>query len=154
MQRKTIWMLFLLIGINGLVFSCKEDDGQDIIQKADYIYINKLDSPVRLELYKINQSSKEYTLNKGDSITFVVSREGEAFPFSDNEVNQRTADSVVIRFTDKKCVSYKKNTNLSGDGVFDLTEYDNYSITLVKQDPYSLRYSIDSTDYLKAKTCF
>ena len=146
-QRKITWMLFLLVGTNSLIVSCKSDDGQDIIQKANYIYANKLDSPVRLELYsKASQSSKEYTLNEGDSITFVVSREGEAFPFSDNEVNQRTADSVIIRFTDDKCVVYKKSTNLSGNGVFELTEYDNYSIELVKQDPYTLRYSIDSTD--------
>jgi hypothetical protein len=155
MERKTIWTRFLLIGISiSMSFSCEKDDAGDIIQQATYVYANTLADSIRFELYeRRNKSSVGYTLGKGDSLVTKVTKEGEAFPFSSQDASDLTGDSLVIRFKDGKCVSYRRIGEYTGTGVFDLTQYDNYSPEIIKQDPYTLRYSIDSVDYRKALPC-
>ncbi len=155
MERKTTWMPFLCIGISiGIFFSCEKDDGQDIIRQATYVYVNKMDDPIRFELYKrTNKSSVEYTLDKEASLVFKVTTEGKAFPFSSQDASDPKGDSLVIRFRGGKCVSYWRIGEQNGTGVFDLTQYDNYSPELINQDPYTLRYSVDSVDYKKSIPC-
>ena len=157
MLQKTTWILYLIIGISFIFSSCKKDEGNEPLQKADYIFKNTISDLIRFELYKSeNSSSIEYEIEKGDSIIFYFSGNPGVYPFTGSEASNRSGDSVVIRFQDEKCISYKRNQNsgtFGGDGVFDLTEYDNYSQDLVNQKSYTLLYSIDSIDYKRATIC-
>lgn len=157
MLLKTTWMLYLIIGINFIFSSCKKDEGNEPIQKADYIFKNTISDLIRFELYNSeNSSSIEYEIEKGDSILFYFSGNPGVYPFTGSEASNRSGDSVVIRFEDEKCISYKINQSsgtYGGDGVFNLAEYDNYSQDLVNQKFYTLLYSIDSVDYKRATTC-
>ena len=161
MEQKTIWMPFLIIGISLFLLltmsGCDKDDVEDPIQHAEYVYINQFNQTLRFELYdSVSNASQEFDLAINDSIIFKVSGTPGAFPFTDNEVESRTGDAVVINFKDDKCTNYSRNRDsgiFDGDGVFDLSEYENYSKDLVDQNTYRLRYLIGEKDYLLAKDC-
>ena len=62
----------------------------------------------------------------------------------------------VFKFNDNKCVHYLRNNYtlpFGGDGVFNLTEYENYSQTIVNQQDYRLVYHIDQKDIERALDC-
>ncbi len=152
-------MRYLLIGISllSILTSCEEDDGGDNIQQAEYFYFNKTNNTIRFEIYdSFKGSSIEYNLQPDEHITFLINREFEAYPFSENETEGRTGDSVVIRFQDNRCAIYTTNTDngkTEGNGVFDLELYENYSPELIKNAPYRLEYFINDKDYNNAVNC-
>lgn len=157
MERKTIWIIYLIIGVFSVLgFSCEKETGEPI-QKVTYVYLNKLPETVRIELYNTeNKSSIENVLMQDDSITFVISGTPGAFPFYGNEVANRTGDSVIFRYGNGTCTTYirgKSTGTFSGTGVFDLTKYENYSAQLVNQKSYTLRYFINEKDYSIAELC-
>lgn len=121
------------------------------------MYINTFNSSVSLEVYDpAEKASIEYSLQQKDSVVFGYTGSPGVYPFTGNELLHRTGDSVVIKFANNTCISYKRNQlsgTFGGDGIFNLEEYDNYSKDLVNQRSYTLRYSIDSTDYKKATPC-
>lgn len=155
MERKTTWIIYLIIGVFS-AFSCAKDSSEPI-QEATFVYINKLPETVRFELYNTeDESSIENLLMQEDSITFIISGTPGAFPFYGNEVSNRTGDSVIFRYENGTCSGYKRDKStgtFSGNGVFDLSKYDNYNVNLVNQKSFTLRYIIDNKDYSTAKLC-
>ncbi|MCZ8355681.1 MAG: hypothetical protein O9340_13160 [Cyclobacteriaceae bacterium] len=160
MEQKIIWTHFLIIGISAVTFfsiiGC--DHGEtDYIQRAEYVYMNKLNQQLRFEIYDTyTKASYEFVLHSQDSVSFFNNDVPVAFPFSGNEVANRIGDSIVFRFNNNKCVHYLRNNYtlpFGGDGVFNLTEYENYSQTLVNQQDYRLVYHIDQKDIERAVDC-
>jgi len=157
MEQKTTWMRYLIIGVfSTFVFSCDREIDEPI-QKASYIYLNKLSEPIRFELYQsVNNSSVEYVLLQGDSIEFSFSGTPGVFPFYGNEIANRLGDSVTLRYEKGTCNHYvrDKSTGIfGGTGVFDLSSYENYNLELVNQRNYTLRYFIDEKDFSLAVPC-
>ena len=155
MEQKINWMRFLIIGISLIFSSC----GEGIIeysQTANYIYINKHSEEVTLRLKAPNYPNatklkyRLYSLKPNDSIYFTTSGSPSAYPFSGGDV-------FTIKYQNKKCTQYKQMGHIvggvGGNGVFNLKNYDNYSIELVQQRKYTLRYLIDKKDYAAAKDC-
>jgi len=157
MRQKTTWMRYFLIMVFSVfAFSCDERIDEPI-QRASYIYLNKLLEPVRFELYEsVNNSSVEYLLMQGDSIEFSFSGTPGVFPFYGNEIANRLGDSVTLRYEKGICNHYVRDKStgvFGGTGVFDLTSYENYSLELVNQRSYTLMYFIDEKDFLLAEPC-
>jgi len=157
MRQKTTCMRYLLIMVFSVfVFSC-DARIDDPIQKASYIYLNKLSEPIRFELYQsVNNSSVEYVLLQGDSIEFSFSGTPGVFPFHGNEIANRLGDSVTLRYERGICNRYVRDKStgvFGGTGVFDLTSYEDYSLELVNQRSYTLRYFIDEKDFSLAEPC-
>lgn len=157
MKRYTTRISYVIIAtFSTSAFSCKKEP-DELIQRATYVYVNRLAEPVRFELYNTeDKSSVEYLLKQNDSIEFIVSGIPGVFPFHMNEVFNRTGDSVVFRFGNGLCTSYKREKatgTFGGTGVFDLTKYENYNSQVINQKVYSLRYVIDGKDYLLADNC-
>lgn len=157
MRKKTTWMRYLLIGVFSVfAFSCDERIDEPI-QRASYIYLNKLLEPVRFELYNSkDKSSKEFMIMQGDSIEFVFSGMPGVFPFHGNEIGNNIGDSVTFRYINGNCNHYKREKSIGifdGNGVFDLTSYENYSLELVNQRNYTLRYFIDEKDFSRGEPC-
>lgn len=159
MQQKTIFRIFLIIGINTMLLStgCKKEPNEPLIQTATYSYKNELRESVKFEIHNLNAESYiSYTVNNGDSIVFTEKMEGLARPFAGSVSGGAQGDSVIIKFADGKCISYKVDYStgtFGGTGVFDLSKYENYSQELISQRTYSLDYIIDSTDYKLSILC-
>ncbi len=160
MQQKTTWTRYLTLGISLITLgfvSCARDE--HTITSGTYIYVNNLKSVVLLETYttgynnpKIIQMRK---IESGDSLISKSVGEG-AFPFSSGFGSG--ADSAILRFSDEKCTSYinlgtHPRQQARAGSIFNLKEYDNYSEELVNRRAYTLRYTIDSTDYKKSRSC-
>ncbi|MGE5318250.1 MAG: hypothetical protein ACM3ME_09655, partial [Chloroflexota bacterium] len=64
-------------------------------------------------------------------------------------------DSVVIRFSDNRCIVFSRNSGVDiyGDKIFDFREYDNYSEELVSGSNFSLIYTITEEDYNSSVAC-
>lgn len=158
MQLRTTYPPSLIIGISILILSnsCKKERIEIGLQSATYTYYNTFSDFVRIEIYDIfSQSSSEYTILPFDSISFIEKQEGLTYPFRGSLPESINGDSVVIRFKDK-CTIYRFDNSsgtYGGNGVFDLTEYDNYSLDLSNQKSYELFYSIDSIDYKRGSIC-
>lgn len=157
MRQKTAWITYLIIGgISTFIFSCEKEIGEPI-QKANYVYVNKLSETVRFELHNIERNSSiEYDIEEGDSLVFAISGTPGAFPFHGNEASNRTGDSIIFRFGNGTCTNYKRDKStgtFSGTGVFDLTQYKNYTTQLVNEKSYTLRYEIDEKDAAVSKSC-
>jgi len=157
MRQKTTWMYYLIVGVFSVfAFSCDERIDEPI-QRASYIYLNKLLEPVRFELYNSkDKSSKEFMIMQGDSIEFVFSGMPGVFPFHGNEISNNIGDSVTLRYEKGICNHYVRDKStgvFGGTGVFDLTSYENYSLELVNQRSYTLKYFIDEKDFLLAEPC-
>lgn len=156
MQQKIIWMRYLTIGISLAFVSCKKEVGEPI-QKANYIYKNITDSILKIEFHSL--SNNQYlteVLDIGDSVVITNSGTPGAFPFKNTQNGGPNSDSVIFRFKANKCLTYVLSNDDGSKpnvGIFNLKEYDNYSQDLVNQKSYTLRYTIDSTDYKKAVPC-
>jgi hypothetical protein len=155
--QKTTWMRYLLIMVFSVfAFSCDERIDEPI-QRASYIYLNKLLETVRFKLYEsLNNSSVEYVLLQGDSIEFSFSGTPGVFPFYGNEIANRLGDSVTLGYEKGTCNHYVRDKStgvFGGTGVFDLSSYENYNLELVNQRNYTLRYFIDEKDFSLAEPC-
>lgn len=160
MEQKITWMHYLIFGISAIalvgVSSCDKGETEPI-QQGEYVYVNKLAGSLRLELYDSEaKSSFEFVVKSNDSITFIVKGDPGAFPFAENEISNRTGDSIILRFEGNKCTSYTRNTDFGtfgGDGVFNLEDYENYSLPLVNEKKYRLVYFIAEKDFNRALNC-
>lgn len=154
MQQKTIWRAFLLIGILNLntllvTTSCKKD--VDKIKTVDYIYKNSSGKDLELLVFNSNKSQiKNFTiLNNGQITSHTTESEGIGlFQFEDN-VNM-IGDSVLIKFSDNRCIGYSKSLP---DNIFDVKKYDNYSEDLIARSSFSLIYSITVDAYNSSAVC-
>lgn len=119
--------------------------------------LNKLNHSLRFEIYDTyTKASYEFVLKSKDSVSFYINDVPAAFPFSGNEVANRIGDSIVFRLNNNKCVGYIRNNNTipyGGDGVFNLTEYENYSVSLINERSYRLVYNINQKDMDRAIEC-
>ena len=157
MLQKTIWTICSIIGINIILVSvngCKNKSVALPIKTATYVYYNKMAESIQLEIKNGNMSTF-VEIKSLDSALFI--QEGELpNPFHGKTSGNIVGDSTLIIFNKIKCTSYSKDFSsgtYDGTGVFNLKEYDNYSQDLVNQKSYTLRYTIDSTDYKKAVPC-
>lgn len=159
-DQKISIMPYLIIGISlsSLLSISGCDQGEvDHIQQAEYVYVNKSTNSLRFELYNSSSNSSiEFDLKSNDSITFIVSGTPGAFPFTENEIQNRTGDSVIFRLNEDKCTYYTRNSDsgtFGGDGVFNLEEYENYALERVGAKKYRLVYFIDEKDFERSINC-
>jgi hypothetical protein len=149
-------MRYLTIGISLASLSCKKEVGEPL-QQATYIYKNMTDSILKIEFHsKSNNQYLTKVLNIMDSIEITSSGSPGAFPFRNTQNGGYNSDSIIFRFKSNKCITNVLSSDegiKANTGVFNLKEYDNYSQNLVNQKSYTLRYTIDSTDYKKAVPC-
>lgn len=122
---------------------------------VNYVYVNILDNPVQLIL-RNRASDKiklDYTINAGDSVSFKEIDMGPAAPFSSSSI-----DSIVLRFSDDKCVTYVRNGNNSGTnlgtGFFNLENYIGFEKWREFAHYYKMKYEIGERDYQEAIPCF
>lgn len=154
MQQKTIWKAFLLIGILNLgtllvSTSCKKE--VDKIKTVDYIYKNSSGKDLELLVFNSNKSQiKSYSILNGEQVTSntTIDEAFEVFHYEDN-VNM-IGDSVLIKFSDNRCVGYSKS---APDNIFNVKKYDNYSEDLITQSSFSLIYSITVDAYNSSAVC-
>lgn len=152
MVQKITWMLCFSIGTLSLT-SCKTRV-EPPIRTGTYIYINKSGQEIKIEAHRDNIYTSR-TVQNNDSTTYVTSSE---LPFPNFEISADIDKYVIIKFADGNCTEYKyggtgESEQQKAGGVFNHKDYDNYSQDLVNQKSYTLRYTIDSTDYKKAIPC-
>lgn len=159
MIRKIIWTLCSAIGTSALLFTtgCGKETTEPPFRSATYIYSNKLEEKVYLQVYGGGNYNSR-SIESGDSTTYLSKNEA-VFPFTyGSDIPGGVADSVIIKIAGNRCVVYKnfgplESEQLKSGGVFNLQNYDNYSERLVSQKAYTLKYSIDSLDYKKSQLC-
>jgi len=151
MEQKTIWKAFLIIGISiMLLYSC--NSRIDRLKTVTYIYKNESENDLTLEIYNIdNIMFKSYDIPSDSSIeTNTTQSEGGPALFYFESTTNSIGNSVIIRFSDNKCIYFFKD-NL--DKIFDVKEYDNYSEDLLNRDEYTLFYTITNQNYNDAINC-
>ncbi|MDD3739072.1 MAG: hypothetical protein PHP31_07240 [Lentimicrobiaceae bacterium] len=154
MKHKTIWRVLLLIGILSLgtllvATSCKKE--VDKIKTIDYIYKNSSGKDLELLVFNSNKIQiKSYTILNGGQITSHTTKSETVglFQYEDN-INM-IGDSVLIKFSDNRCIGYSKSVQ---DDIFNVKKYDNYSEDLIAQSSFSLIYSITVDAYNSSAVC-
>lgn len=145
MQQKTIWMLFLLIGISVLAYSCGKH--VSAVKTITYVYRNSSGQDLNIEVYNSDDVlNRNYYIPNNSSIETHTSRSETISIFP-------SGDSVVLRFTDGRCIHYSKNNN---DKIFNVSRYDNYDPVLMeygKPVTYTLYYTITVADYNESVVC-
>ncbi len=145
MQQKKIWTLFLIIGISVLVHSCSKHI--DAVKTITYVYRNSSGLDLNMEVYNSNDIlNRNYYIPNNSIIETHTSREETISIFP-------SGDSVVLRFTDGKCIHYSKDNT---DKIFHITQYDNYDPVLMeygKPITYTLYYTITVDDYNESVDC-
>jgi hypothetical protein len=151
MIQKTTWMLFLIIGISVLANSCRKRI--DSIKYITYIYKNGTDYDLVMELYnRDGVNFKNFPITPNAMVETGTTVEEVPVPFRFyNPANY--GDSVVIRFSNTRCLSYKRLSNGFGAKIFDYRKYDNYSPELEKNSKYTLYYTITEDDYNTSVEC-
>ena len=154
MQQKTIWMLFLIIGISVLFNSCSTRD-IDTIKNVTYIYKNGTAYDLVLEVYDNGVKFKSFSISPNKEVETGTSRDESPIPFLFYEPTMKYGDSVVIRFSNNHCLSYsrKSGSGSLGDKIFDYREYDNYTPDLENKSKYTLYYTITEDDYNESVDC-
>ncbi len=153
MEQKTIWKIFLIIGISLLFFitnSCDVRD-KDNVKTVSYVYKNDTGLDLVLEIYNIdNTMFRSFEILNNNSVeTNTTIDEGLALFYFESTTDS-IGTSVIIRFSDDKCLYFSKD---SLDKIFDVNEYDNYTEELLNQDEYTLFYTITNQDYNDAINC-
>lgn len=156
MSQKIVWTICLITGINIVLVlnSCGKKMDELPIKNAKYVYYNRLLESVVLNIINGNKSL-QVVIAPQDSTIFI--QEGQSpNPFHGKSSDNIVGDTVIINFNKSICTVYNKDFTsgtYGGNGVFNLLEYDNYNQDLVSQKSFTLRYSIDSTDYKRAAVC-
>ena len=154
MQQKTIWTLFLIIGISVLANSCGKR--VDYLQTITYVYKNGTAYDLVLEVYDRNGVNfKNFQIAPNEAVETGTTLEEVAVPFRFYDP-ANYGDSVVIRFSNNRCLSYKRLSNGFGPKIFDYREYDNYTPGLFDQNKpiiYTLYYTITVDDYNESVDC-
>ncbi len=148
MEQKTTWMRYLLIGISSIIIFALSGCSKTIIgplKTVSYIYRNDSNTDLIMKVYNYSGgliNSFEIASNQ-EIITNTTMAEGPALFSFDSNVNS-IGVSIVVEFKTMKCLFYTKN---GIDKIFDITQYDNYSIDLLNQNKYSLRFSFNESDF-------
>ena len=160
MQQKTIWMRFLIFGISLFQFlihiSC---DGTDNGKKSGtYIYTNNSPQNLILKISKSDTEFQEFEINIGESKTFISRGEDGNFPFFSIDGSVIVADSAILHFNDNKCIVFSRdNTDgiilEEGTGMFNVTNYDDYTPDIVNSKNFTLHYTITESMYDTATPC-
>ncbi|MFN8438894.1 MAG: hypothetical protein U0V72_14895 [Cytophagales bacterium] len=153
MVQKITWMLCFSIGTLSLI-SCGKKTVEPPIRTGTYVYINKSGQDIVIEAYRDNVGTVRKVKNN-DSTFYIASGE---LPFPNFDLSADFNQYVIVKFDDGNCTEYKflgtsDSEQAMAGGVYNHKEYDNYSQDLVNQKSYTLRYTIDSTDYKKAVPC-
>ena len=148
MQQKTNWMRYLRNGIEMVVLililsTCKVDFP---FKKATYTYKNE--SGVQLQMAVKNRyiDTIVYLADKASYTYIANSLSGE--PFTGRQSSP--ADSVGIKFATNQCLSFIRE---EGNGVFELSEYENYVNGMEEQTEFSLTFIFDEDWLAKAQVC-
>ena len=152
MQQKKIWTLFLIIGISVLDHSCQKH--VDAVKTITYVYRNSSGHDLNMEVYNSNDDLfKNYYIPNNSSIETHTSRLETVALFFFASLEDHIGDSVVLRFTEGKCIHYLKDNT---DKIFHITQYDNYDPILMeygKPITYTLYYTITFDDYNESVDC-
>jgi hypothetical protein len=153
MQRKTTWMLFLIFGFSAMCFSCQKRI--EPIKNVNYIYKNETTFDLDMEVYDNGEKFKHFSILPYKEVETGTTREEGPAPFLFYEPTMKYGDSVVIRFSDNRCIVFSRNSGVDiyGDKIFDFREYDNYSEELVSGSNFSLIYTITEEDYNSSVAC-
>jgi hypothetical protein len=149
MEQKTIWMRYLIIGINILImpffiFSCgdTEDEGN---LTTNFVYKNLTTENVELNLFNDqNLNHKNYSIFPNEEIKISSvsygSKTGLGEPFEG-------VLKIILRFADSnKCVeNYFKLKSVE--------LYDNFSVSMYNSSNNTLIYNIDDEEYDQAIDC-
>ncbi|MBS4061559.1 MAG: hypothetical protein KG029_14260 [Bacteroidetes bacterium] len=155
MQQKKIWTLFLIFGISVLFNSCSTRD-IDTIKNVTYVYKNGTAYDLVLEVYDNGEKFKSFSISPNKEVETGTTRAEGPVPFLFYEPTMKYGDSVVIRFSNNRCLSYKRLSNGFGPKIFDYREYDNYTPRLFDQNKpitYTLYYTITVDDYNESVDC-
>lgn len=154
MQQKTIWTRFLIVGsFIAYIFllSACESQNIDRVKTVNYLYKNNSGKNLILEIYNSeNELIKAFSIPNGEqTITNTTTNEVPAI-FYFEPFENKTGNSVIIKFDDNKCLYNNKN---NPDRIFDIVRYDNYSEDLIKKSEYTIIYIFKSEDYMQSENC-
>jgi hypothetical protein len=154
MVQKIIWMLCFSIGTLSQT-SCGKKTVEPPIRTGSYVYINKYGIDIEIVARRDDNVTTSRKIKNNDSTTYIASGE---LPFPNFELSADFKQYATINFLDGNCTEYEyfgtgDSEQIKSGGVYNHKEYDNYSQELVNQKSYTLRYTIDSTDYKKAVPC-
>ena len=154
MQQKIIWMLFLIFGISVIFNSCLKRT-EPTLKTVTYIYKNKSGIDLDIEVYNEGDRFKNFSLSTNMEVETNTTRNEAPFPFLFYEPTYKAGDSVVIRFSNNRCLSYSRNSGIDiyGDKIFDYRKYDNYTPDLVEKNKFTLYYTITVDDYNESVDC-
>ena len=167
MERKTIYIAFLLFGIlSSLIYSCDEGEDCDFppslisSKKHTYTYTNETNFSINLEYWK-GGISTSYNLEPSKKIIF--HDEGslrnctvDGIKSSENWCVLVLADSLKIIFDNTKILTLKQDDTRD----INILKVVNYSIEFEEYDQieeydeiWNLRYSFTQKDYNLAEDC-
>lgn len=150
---KTTWLLSLIFGISAICFSCQKRI--EPIKNVTYIYKNETTFNLDLEVYYDGEKFKHFPILPGKEVETGTTREEGPAPFLFYEPSMKNGDSVVIRFSNNRCILFSRNSGVGiyGDKIFDFRAYDNYSEELVSGNDFTLIYTITEEDYNASVEC-
>jgi hypothetical protein len=154
MQQKTIWTLFLIIGISVLANSC----GKRIhpMYTVTYVYKNGTAFDLVIKVYdKDSVNFKNFSIAPNQSVEIGTISSETPLPFLFFESTMKSGQIVVVRFNNNRCLSYSRQSSVGpyGDKIFDYREYDNYTPDLVEKSKFTLYYTITVDDYNESVDC-
>jgi hypothetical protein len=125
MERKTTWILFLIIGINLLLIVFNSCIGSvDPLKEVNYIYKNRTGVDLVMEVFNLYDGTrliKSFEIKNGEEVETNTTRSEVPALFSfDTDIYEK-GDSIVIRFLNQKCLCWTK----SNSNIFTIEEYDN-----------------------------
>ena len=153
MEQKTIWKVFLIIGISlAILTSCgkKIVDPPEPTVQFKSAYINGANSNLRMLLINAdNDTINSYYIQTNDTLFLDMeySSSIKLFQFENNK-----AKKVILKFSDNKCLVYSETSEPQGK-IFDITKYDNYSQELIQNPPFILYYKITESEHSLATDC-
>lgn len=150
---KTTWILSLIFGFSAICFCCQKRI--EPIKIVTYIYKNTTTTDLILEVYVNGEKYKQFPILPDKEVETGTTREEGPAPFLFYEPSLKYGDSVVIRFSDNRCILFSRNSgvNIYGDKIFDFRQYDNYSEELVSGSNFTLIYTITEEDYNSTAEC-
>jgi hypothetical protein len=128
----------------------------DNIKKIDYVYVNTTGHDLNLLVFNSDKNQiKTYSIPNGSQITSHKTESEGIGVFQFDESIDMIGDSVLLKFSENRCISYSRNNGVDiyGDNIFDYRKYDNYSEELVSGSNFTLIYTITVEDYNSSVEC-
>ena len=148
---------FLIIGISVIFNSCLKRT-EPTLKTVTYIYKNKSGIDIDIAVYNEGDRFKNFSLSTNMEVETNTTRNEAPFPFLFYEPTYKAGDSVVIRFSNNRCLSYSRNSGIDiyGDKIFYITQYDKYDPVLMEYGrpiTYTLYYTNTEDDYNESVDC-